>query len=77
LTDPDRATTTVNPTDAAAATTLTVAPLPTGIPPRIYPQDQLNSGTDLQGYTLISIFFNQELNWPIVVNNQVSSSQIF
>lgn len=77
LTDPDQATTTVNPTDAAAATTLTVAPLPTGVPARIYPQDQINSATDLQGYTLISILLNQELNWPFVVNNQVSSSQIF
>ena len=36
-----------------------------------------DGGSDIPGYTLISILFNQELNWPFVVNSPVSSSQIF
>jgi len=77
LTDPDQATTTVDSSAANAATTILVPVLPTGIPNRIYPADQLSPSTDLTGYTLISILFNQELNWPFVVNSQISASQIF
>lgn len=48
------------------------------MPYRIYPADQLpNGGNTIPGFTLISILFNQELNWPFVVNSSVSSSQIF
>ncbi|GLB45516.1 putative biological adhesion [Lyophyllum shimeji] len=79
LTDPDQATTTVNTQNGPTpATTLSAAPLPTGIPGRIYPRVQLDlSSVDASKYTLISILFNQELNWPFVVTNQISSSQIF
>lgn len=76
LTDPDQATTTVDPISTSA--TVVAATLPTGIPNRIYPADRLDINTvDTTGLTLISILFNQGLNWPFVVNNQVSSSQIF
>jgi len=37
----------------------------------------MDTGQDLSGFTIISILFNQELNWPFVVSNQISSSQIF
>ena len=48
------------------------------MPYRIYPADQMtNGGNQVAGYTLISILFSQELNWPFVVNSPVSSSQIF
>jgi hypothetical protein len=77
LTNPDQATTTIAPSAANAATTLVVPVLPSDIPNRIYPADQLPPTTDLTGYTLISILFNQELNWPFVVNSQISASQIF
>jgi len=77
LTNPDQATTTVADNGPSPVTTLTAAPLPTGIPARIYPSKQLDLTQDLSGFTLISILFNQDLNWPFVVNNQVSSSQIF
>ena len=52
-------------------------PLPTGLPSRIYPQDGVSETADLSGFTLISILFNQELNWQFVATNQDSSSQIF
>jgi hypothetical protein len=80
LTDPDAATTTVSPVASpppAAATTLAAQALPAGIPSRIYPPAQLDLKQDFSGYTLISILFNQELNWPFVVNSPIASSQIF
>jgi len=77
ITDPDQATTTVEPSAANAATTIVVPILPTDIPNRIYPADQLSPTTDFTGFTLISILFNQELNWPFVVGSQISMSQIF
>ena len=52
---------------------MTVAPLPTAIPVRIYPSKQ-GLTQDLSGNTLISILFNQDITWPSIVNNQ---SQIF
>ncbi|KAF9442656.1 hypothetical protein P691DRAFT_464796 [Macrolepiota fuliginosa MF-IS2] len=75
LTDPDEATTTEAIPTASALTNS--VPLPTGIPARIFPREQLDPGTDLSGYTLISILFNNELNWPFVVTSPLSSSQIF
>jgi hypothetical protein len=43
----------------------------------IYPQNGIPDGQDLTGFSLISILFNQELNWEFVATNQDSSSQIF
>lgn len=78
MTNPDQATTTVNTQSGPTpATTLTVAPLPTGIPGRIYPKVQLDLSQDLSNFLMISILFNQELNWPWVVSHQTSSIQIF
>ncbi|KAF8148185.1 hypothetical protein B0H34DRAFT_265574 [Crassisporium funariophilum] len=78
-TDPDAVVTTTtgtaNPT--VVATAVSLAPLPTGIPARIYPRDQLDPDANMAGFTLVSILFNQELNWPFVVDSQISSSQIF
>ncbi|KAJ2920875.1 hypothetical protein H1R20_g16219, partial [Candolleomyces eurysporus] len=47
------------------------------MPSRIYPRDRLTDTTSLDGYSLISILYNRDLNWPFVVNNELSSSQIF
>ncbi|KIL61903.1 hypothetical protein M378DRAFT_813415 [Amanita muscaria Koide BX008] len=79
LTNPDAPTTTVsnivgNPTSVV----VNPPPLPSGIPWRIYPKDsQTGMGGEIPNFTLISILFNQELNWPFVVANSLSSSQIF
>ena len=47
------------------------------MPARIMPDDPLNPNTDLTGYTFIAILFDLELNWPFVVQSQISSTQIF
>jgi len=60
----------------SSATTLAPPSLP-NIPNMIFPKTQLDLNQNFSGYTLISILFDQELNWPFVVNNSVSSSQIF
>jgi hypothetical protein len=78
LTDPDQATTSVNPLIAQPATTLVTPALPSGIPGWIYPRQQLDpSNSDLNGYTLISILFNNELNWMFEIQDAISSSQLF
>ncbi|KAF8802095.1 hypothetical protein BYT27DRAFT_7261214 [Phlegmacium glaucopus] len=71
LTNPDQATA------AGPATTLITAPLPSNLPARIFPRNQLDPNTDLTGYTFIGILFDQDLNWPFVVNSPDSSTQIF
>ncbi|KAK2465783.1 hypothetical protein APHAL10511_002327 [Amanita phalloides] len=80
---PTSAMTLTTPTTTVPLTTATnipvnTPPLPSGIPWRIYPSSQLaNGGRNIAGYTLISILFDQELNWPFVVDSPISSSQIF
>jgi len=54
-----------------------VAALPAGIPARIYPATQIDPNTDLTGFTVISILFNQQLNWQFEATNPDSSNQIF
>jgi hypothetical protein len=64
--------------DPQATTLPSQAPLPTGVPARIYPPDSADPSTaDLADFTFISILFNQELNWEFVSQNTVASSQIF
>ncbi|KAL0057830.1 hypothetical protein AAF712_015513 [Marasmius tenuissimus] len=76
LSDPDQATTTFS-SAAASGATFTAAPLPPTLPTRIYPANGVQDGTKMAGYTLITLLFNQELNWPFVAGSQKSSSQIF
>ena len=58
-------------------------PLPSGVPSRIYPATQQVDPSTTQpdmakdGYTLISILFDEELNWGFVAGNSVASTQIF
>lgn len=59
------------------STTISVAALPTGLPNKIYPVNRLSTESDLDGMTLISILFSSMLNWPFVVSDSVSSSQLF
>ncbi|TEB24191.1 hypothetical protein FA13DRAFT_1638948, partial [Coprinellus micaceus] len=79
ITDPDAATTTVESAAATETTALAVAALPLGIPNKIYPKEQLDlvQIKEEGGYSLISILFSAKLNWGFVVNNEISSSQIF
>ncbi|KNZ79015.1 hypothetical protein J132_07167 [Termitomyces sp. J132] len=77
ITNPDAPTTTFTPIpDSGPTTVASLVPLPTGIPGRIFPPTPLDL-SQVSGDTPISILFNQELNWPFVVTNSVSSSQIF
>lgn len=48
-----------------------------GIPARIYPAVGIDPNTDLSAYVVISILFNQELNWVFEATNPDSSNQIF
>ncbi|KAF9488018.1 hypothetical protein BDN71DRAFT_1352119, partial [Pleurotus eryngii] len=80
LTDPDQATTTVTPVQQSAQADVapTTAPLPTGMPARIYPRNGTDPTTENLGdYSLISILFTPELNWQFVATNPLSPSQIF
>lgn len=79
LTNPDEVPSSVSSIPQTTATTIIAPPpLPTGIPGRIYPRDQLDlSSQNLAGYTLISLMFNSELNWEFVVDSSLTSSQIF
>jgi hypothetical protein len=47
------------------------------MPGRIYSSSPAPSGSSLDGLSLISILFDQSLNWKFVVNSPLSSSQIF
>lgn len=47
------------------------------MPARIYPGVQVDPNSDMTGYTLISILFNQELGWQFEATNPDSSNQIF
>jgi hypothetical protein len=77
ITDPDQPTTTVS-LDTSATALPPQAPLPSGMPARIYPVNGTDPSTaDIPGSTFISLLFNQELNWQFVTQNPVSSSQIF
>ncbi|KAG6872059.1 hypothetical protein C0992_009918, partial [Termitomyces sp. T32_za158] len=72
------ATTTISPvSQSGPITTIPAQPLPSGIPGRIYPPTMLDLKQVPSDYTMISILFDAELNWPFVVSNQVASSQIF
>jgi hypothetical protein len=74
LTNPDQASSTS--TQLSPATTLSVPQLP-NIANRIFPNHQLDLTQNFDTYTMISVLFNQELNWPFVVTNSISSNQIF
>ncbi|KAG6874978.1 hypothetical protein C0992_005719 [Termitomyces sp. T32_za158] len=78
--NPDMAPTTIAQAPQSGSTpvtTIPAQPLSTGIPGRISPPTMLDLNQVSSDYTMISILFDEELNWPFVVSNQVSSSQIF
>ncbi|KAJ6471315.1 hypothetical protein C8R47DRAFT_1297800, partial [Mycena vitilis] len=75
LSDPDAPTTTISLT-ASAPTALTTAPLPSGLPSRIYPPTGpiANPGGN---YSFVSLLFDGYLGWDFVCTNDVSSTQLF
>jgi len=78
MSNPDAPTTTVSSVPGPTASNLNPPALPAGLPWRIYPQDTApGGGGQITGFTLISILFDQSLNWPFVVGSDVASSQIF
>jgi hypothetical protein len=60
-----------------AQTALSAAPLPSGLPNRIYPPSGAIASNPGSNYSFISLLFDQYLDWPFVVQSSVSSSQLF
>ncbi|KAJ7202857.1 hypothetical protein GGX14DRAFT_369992, partial [Mycena pura] len=75
LSDPDAPTTTISFT-AAAESALSTAPLPSGLPSRIYPPAGVTPNPGPQ-FSFISILFDGFLSWPFVCTDSVSSTQLF
>jgi len=67
----------VIPSTVAPTATPSVAPLPAGLAARIYPADSVDPSQVTSNYTLVSILFDQALNWPFVANNTQSSLELF
>lgn len=61
----------------SATVALATAALPSDLPSEILPPEQLPSNTNLSGFTLVSLLFNLQLNWPFVVGNEQTTSQLF
>ncbi|THU93673.1 hypothetical protein K435DRAFT_669818, partial [Dendrothele bispora CBS 962.96] len=78
LTNPDEPTLTPTFSSQAASASAPVSTpaLPANLPTRISPPQPLDFNQNLEGYSLISILFNQQLNWKFVTENQAASSQI-
>ncbi|EGO23688.1 hypothetical protein SERLADRAFT_469886 [Serpula lacrymans var. lacrymans S7.9] len=78
LTNPDQATTTLTAGSIAPSSAPSIAPLPSNLPRIILPPgQQYNQSTVPAGYSLISVLFNQSLNWQWVAQNADTSGQIF
>ncbi|KAF7299294.1 hypothetical protein MIND_00878300 [Mycena indigotica] len=76
LSNPDAPTTTISFT-ASAQTALTTAPLPSGLPSRIYPPNGPPQNPGVGNYSFISLLFDNFLGWEFVCTNSISSTQIF
>ncbi|KAJ7465248.1 hypothetical protein FB451DRAFT_1041588, partial [Mycena latifolia] len=77
LSNPDEPTTTLSLTAGATATALTTAPLPSGLPSRIYPPSSLITQNPGGNYSFISLLFDGYLDWNFVCTSPVSSTQLF
>ncbi|KAH9973915.1 hypothetical protein BJV74DRAFT_194351 [Russula compacta] len=77
MTDPDAPTTTLSLIAPSSSLTgqVTPVPLPSDLPARIYPVNQI--GNLPGGYTLCSILFDSSLPWDFVASNTQSQGQIF
>jgi len=63
----------------SATVALATATLPSDLPSLILPgsAEQIPAGANLSGYTLVSLLFDLQLNWPFVVGNSETTSQLF
>ncbi|KAG2115451.1 hypothetical protein DEU56DRAFT_177287 [Suillus clintonianus] len=75
--NPDVPTTTFSLASAPPASQPSAAPIPTYLPQAIMPQPQLNVQDVPTTDTLISVLFNQSLNWEWVATNSDTQGQIF
>ena len=77
MTDPDAPTTTLSLIAPSSSLTGQVTPvaLPSDLPARIYPVNQI--GNLPNGYTLCSILYDFTLPWPFVAGNTQSQGQLF
>jgi hypothetical protein len=78
LNNPDAPLTTMSLPAASVSPTgpVSVAPLPSGLPARIYPPVDL-SAAQLSGSSLINLLLLKELSWDFVAKNSESQGQIF
>ena len=81
MTDPDAApsTTIAEVPSGTAATAVPVqSALPSNMPSRIFSATSVDpSSSKLSGYTLISILFDQALNWGFVAGDSQAIGQLF
>lgn len=83
LSDPDAApsTTIVSvPTGASQTASPTMPSIPASLPTRIFSPDSVNPSADqseLQGKTLISLLFQESLNWDFINGSDQTVGQIF
>lgn len=57
--------------------TVSSAPLPSSIPGVIYPPTGAPDTSDLDGFSLASILFQDTLSWETMLNSQVDQSDMF
>jgi hypothetical protein len=55
---------------------VSVAPLPSDLPARIYPRERLDE-TQLNGESLVALLLDLHLSWQFVVENSQSQGQLF
>ena len=77
LSNADQAPSSVSFSSVAATASPSAVSLPAGLPARIYPAQGVTPGVDnLDGFTLVSILFDQGLRWTFVVNSPQAASQV-
>ncbi|KAH7925878.1 hypothetical protein BV22DRAFT_1010299 [Leucogyrophana mollusca] len=77
MSDPDQAETTHSLASAAPTAAPSAPPLPSNLPRVILPQPQLNTSTLPSNDEMISVLFNQSLNWEWVATSSDTPGQIF
>lgn len=77
ISNPDIPTTTVSLASAPPASQPSAVPIPTYLPSAIMPRPTLNVQNVPTTDTLISVLFNQSLNWKWVATNSDTQGQIF
>ena len=66
ITNPDAPPTTLPLVSGSSTSPVTAQPLPSELPSGIFPPTPLDLNQVTSQYTMISILFNEELNWPFL-----------